>query len=317
MDDAQPEGPAPIEGKWPLPYPTTKLWFVTVTAGAPRARTLGAALRKAREAAGIGVRDLARQIGVAHATVSKWENAKMVPGAESVVAYLQAVGVTGQDRERILGLVRGSDDPSWLAAGLSGASQGLAGVLECERTAVEIVHWAPLLPPGPTQTRNTARSILENDDTLSPKELDALVDLRMNRRKMFTDVRDEEAGLGPVEYTAFINENALREKPGGKHVAVDQLRELLTLAELPTVTIQIVPAGGEWHPGLSGPFIYYSFADAEPIVHLESHKASAFLYDLNDTTAYKAATSVIRRRALSPDDSRRFIANEIDILENG
>lgn len=262
------------------------------------------------------VREFAKVLGMSHATVSKWENARTVPDVEQVVAYLQAAGVTGEARERVLQLVRGSDDPSWLASGLAGASQGLAGVLECERTATEIVQWAPLLVPGTCQTRDTAYSILRHDEALSPKELDALVDVRVGRRKILTDVRDEEAGLGPVDYTALISENALYEKPGGNEVAADQLRHLLELAELATVTIQVVPARGEWHPGLSGPFILYNFTGADPIVHLEHHKSSAFLYERSDITAYKVATTVIRRRAMSPEDSTGLIADVLNELEN-
>lgn len=287
-----------------------------VTPGSPRARTLGGSLRRAREATGRSVRNIAQALDLSHATISKYENGRLVPDSENVVAYLQEVGVTGEARERIVRLVRGDNDPSLLSSGMEGASEGLTGVLECERTATEIVQWAPLLVPGPCQTRETAHAILSNDDTLSPKELEQLVDIRVNRRRILTDVRDEEAGLGPVEYTALISENALYERPGGKTVAIAQLRYLLTMVELPTVTIQIVPARGEWHPGLSGPFIFYSFADSDPIVHLEHHKSSAFLYDGSDVKAYKVAATVIRRRAMNREDSERFIASVINEMEN-
>lgn len=290
---------------------------MTVTAGSPRARTLGGSLRRTREATGRSVRELASKLGMSHATISKYETAQLVPNVENVVAYLQEVGVTGDARERILRLVRGDNDPSLLASERAGASEGWVGVLECERTANEIVQWAPLLVPGPCQTRETAHAILSHDDTLSPKELDALVDVRVRRREILTNVRDEEAGLGPAEYTTLISENALYERPGGIQVAIAQLRYLLAMAEeLPTLTIRIVPARGEWHPGLSGPFIYYSFADSDPIVHLEHHKSSAFLYDASDVTAYKAAATVIRRRAMSPEESAGCIARVINELEN-
>jgi len=285
---------------------------VTVTAGAPRARTLGAALRKAREAKNLTVRELASRIGMSHATVSKWENAKQVPDLENVVAYLQACDVTGEARERVLQLVRGTTDPNWL---VPGGSQELIDLLECERTAVEIDEWSPLLVPGILQTADYARAILSASVTLSPRELDGLIKVRVGRRKILTDVRDEEADLGPADYTALISENALRERVGGDRVLVEQLGYLGELAELPTVTIYVVPSRQDWHPGLSGPFILYRFGDASPIVHLEHHRSSAFLYDEGDILAYKAAATVIRRRAMSTEDSLRFIEqvrNEVE-----
>lgn len=315
MTEMQPDSNGPFGGTWQPPNRTSKMWFVTVTAGAPRARTLAGALRKSREKTGMTLREFARTLGMSHATVSKWENAHLVPDVEQVVAYLQAAGVTGEARERVLQLVRGSNDPSWLASGLAGASQGLAGVLECERMATEIVQWAPLLVPGICQTRDTAQAILSYDEALTPKELDALVDVRMNRPKILTEVRDAEADLGPAECLVLVSEHALRERPGGDQAAAGQLRYLLEMTKLPTMTVQVVPAGGEWHPGLSGPFILYSFADADPIVHLEHHKSSAFLYDAEDVRAYKVAVTVIRRRALSPADSVEFIAKMLEELE--
>jgi len=312
MTDSQAGNDGPIGRTWRPPQRGSSLWFVTVTAGAPRARTLGAALRKAREAKNLTVRELASRIGMSHATVSKWENAKQVPDLENVVAYLQACDVTGEARERVLQLVRGTTDPNWL---VPGGSQELIDLLECERTAVEIDEWSPLLVPGILQTADYARAILSASVTLSPRELDGLIKVRVGRRKILTDVRDEEADLGPADYTALISENALRERVGGDRVLVEQLGYLGELAELPTVTIYVVPSRQDWHPGLSGPFILYRFGDASPIVHLEHHRSSAFLYDEGDILAYKAAATVIRRRAMSTEDSLRFIEqvrNEVE-----
>ena len=287
---------------------------MTVTAGAPRARALAAALRRRRQTTPLSVRELARVLGVSHATVSQWETAKRVPDVESVASYLQAVGVTGDEREQILELARGADNPSWLASGVPGASNGLAGVLECERTTTEIVEWCPLVVPGLLQTREYAQAILDNEASLSEREIDGLVQTRIDRRKVVTDERDDD--LGPAEYSAMIGEYALHERVGGKRSLIDQLRQLLEFAKLPTVTVRIVRSGGDWHPGLAGPFILYNFADAPSIVHLEHHKASVFLYDENDITSYKVAATVVRRRAMNPDDSTGFIAETINELEN-
>ncbi len=313
MTDPQVTGDAPFGGSWRPPQRGSSLWFVTVTAGAPRARTLGAALRRARDAKKITVRLLATQLGVAHSTVSKWENAKQVPDIESVVAFLQACDVTGPARERIMQLVRGTTDPNWLVPGT--ASEGLTGVLECERIANEIEEWSPLLIPGLLQTPDYARAILSNDDTLSPKELDALVNLRLARRDVLTKVRDDEAGLGPAEYTALISENALGERVGGSRVLASQLRYLQELAELPTISILVVRSRGNWHPGLSGPFILYRFEDADPILHLEHHRSSAFLYNETDILSYKAALTSIRRLTMDTKEASQFIVSLINEVE--
>jgi hypothetical protein len=260
------------------------------------------------------VREVARQLGISHATVSAWLNAKRVPDPEAVSAYLQACGVTGDDRETIMELARGAEDSSWLAVGVPGASQGLSGVLDCERTTTEFVAWCPLVMPGLCQTRDYARSILNHDPVLTEREIESLVETRIQRRSVFMDTRDDD--LGPAVYTALINETVLSERVGGKEILLAQLRELIELSRVPTVTIRIVPRAGDWHPGLVGPYILYNFADSPPIVHIEHLKSSAFLYEENDIAAFKMASSALRRRALTPDETVQRIKEAITELEN-
>ncbi|WP_246154730.1 helix-turn-helix transcriptional regulator [Saccharopolyspora hirsuta] len=61
---------------------------MAATAGTPRARALSAALREARIAAGIGVRELGRMLEYTHVEISNWETGKRVPKIETVAAIL-------------------------------------------------------------------------------------------------------------------------------------------------------------------------------------------------------------------------------------
>ncbi len=53
-----------------------------------------------------------------------------------------------------------------------------------------------------------------------------------------------------------------------------------------------------------------------PSFTLKRHRSSAFRYDTNDITAYKVAANVICRRAMSPEDSARLIADMLNEVEN-
>jgi hypothetical protein len=236
-----------------------------------------------------------------------------VPSPEDVSAYLAAIGITGQQREEVIDLARNASEPNWLAAGLPGVSQQLAGVIQCERTALEIIEWSPLLAPGLLQTVDYARAIIGADDTLTRAEVDARVNLRMGRREILGGARDDQP---PVEYTVFIGEWALLQRVGGTRVATEQCRQLLALSELPTTTLQVVTIGEGWHPGLMGPFALYNFPDSPSIVHLEHHRSGAFLYDHADVTAYKLAAGDVRRVAMSVDDSREFIVEVLNKTED-
>jgi transcriptional regulator with XRE-family HTH domain len=286
------------------------VWNVADTAGTPRTRALASALRRARTSAGYGVREVANKLDMSHTTISQWETGKRVPCLEDLSAMLTAIGLTGRRRDVILDLARDVPSPNWLTAGIPGLAQQLEGVIECERTATEIIEWCPLQVPGILQTAEYANAIIGKDDALTKSEVETRVNLRVSRREAMVAREETE----PAEYTALVGEWGLRQRVGGTAVLIDQLRQLVNNTSS-GISVQVVPIGEDWHPGLSGPFILYNFADAASIVHLEHHRSGAFLYDDGDVKAYKIASAMVRRAALSPGDSVSFINTVIKKLE--
>lgn len=284
-----------------------RLWHEGDTAGTPRTRALAAALRSALSESGRTARQAAHLLDKSHTTISQWQTGKRVPTADDVSALLAVLGVTGQRRQQILDLAHHASESNWLAAGVS---QHLDGILECERTAAEIVDWCPLVISGLFQTHDYADAIIGSDDALSRGEVESRVSLRVERRATLLNRESN-----PVDYQALIGECALRQAIGGDRVLLDQLRQLRTLADQKEITIQVVPIGAGWHPGLMGPFVIYNFADVPSIVALEHHQSSVFLYDDDDVTAYKRAAASVRRAALTPAGSLEFIADLVERME--
>jgi transcriptional regulator with XRE-family HTH domain len=280
---------------------------VTEPGGAPRARALAGALRQAREAAKISVREVSRRLGISHSVISYWENSKRVPRLEDVASYLTAVGVTGNDREAILDLGRHADAQNWLTVGIPGISQQLAGTMECERAASAITDWSPHVITGLLQTSDYARAII-GGGSLPANEVEARVLVRMGRRDVITR-------SNPVRMTAFVGEAALHEMIGGPQVMADQLRFLVKLGESDTISVQIVRSYQGWHPGLNGPFVLYDFDGAPSIVLLEHHRTGAFVTEPDDIAGYKSAVDRINRLAMSPADSLTLITRTADELE--
>lgn len=273
----------------------------------PRVRALSAALKQIRTDKGVGQRELARMLGIQHANISFWESGKRIPDVTDVAAILAKLDVTGPERERILDLARHATEPNWLTAGVPGMSPGLAGVLDCERTASTITDWSPLVLPGLLHTSDYARALLSAG--LPANEAEPRVMMRMARRDVL--IRSQ-----PANMIALIHERALDEVMGSPTVQVDQLRHVLTMAERPNVTVQVVQSGQGWHPGMAGPFILFDFPGSPSIVHIEHHRSSAFLYDEADVQDYKAAAEAIRSVAMSPEESLELIAGTITKLES-
>lgn len=279
------------------------------TSGSPRGRVLGAWLRDAREAANLGVRELARTLDIQHANISRWETAERLPRPEDVAMLLTAVGVNGPARERLINLAHAATEPNWVTTGVPGGSEALSALMEFEKAAKLITEWSPTVVPGLLQTGDYTRAIMK-DTGVSAEQIDARTMLRRSR----SDVLN---GRNPIPFHALIGQEAFRQIIGGSEVMVDQLRQLLRSGEEPTITLQVVLTGEGWHPGLVGPFELLTFDSGRPIVHLEHWRSSLFLYErAEDLQAYVEAAATISDLAMSPEESAAFIANRISELEH-
>lgn len=279
------------------------MWYMPAPPSSPRVRALATALRRARESRGLSVRAVGKQLGVSHGLVSFWETGKRVPAVEDVLSVLVAIGAIGDEKARILDLARNanSSDQNWLPGGSggSGISPALAGVLDCEATAVAISQWSPMVIPGLLQAPAYTQAMPVDVET------------RQARQGIIT------RGESPVEYVALISQFAIEEAITSRTAHVAQLDYLLNLGARPNVTIQVVRLGQGWHPGFGGPFIIYDFADSPSIVHIEHYSASAFLYEERDVEAYKTASQEVRSRAMDPASSAEFIAGVRKKMEMG
>jgi Domain of unknown function (DUF5753) len=113
----------------------------------------------------------------------------------------------------------------------------------------------------------------------------------------------------PPELSVIIDEPAPRGPVGGAEVMRWQLEHLVTMAARPHISIQVVPTARGAHPGVAGPFVLLEFAAAPAIVHLENRTSSLFLEDPGDIRSYRELITSLTRLALSPEESREFVAS--------
>lgn len=247
----------------------------------------------------MGVREAARRMDKSHSVVSDWFNGKKIPNPQDVARFLAALDVPTATFDQIFDLSRHVADRDWLAAGIPGITQQLAGTMECERAAANITEFALTVVPGLLQTSDYAHALIAEGE-VSPSEVETRVLVRMGRRDIIMRTN-------PVRFNALISEQALREPIAGPGVMADQLRYLLTAAEADTVNIQVVRSGIGWHPGLAGSFVLYDFNDSPSIVLLEHFSTGAFLYENTDVSRYKNAAERVRQLAMSTEESTEFI----------
>lgn len=269
-------------------------------------RELGAELAAARRAASLGVRELARIANIStHSRISEQESGKRLLGADELARIFDALLLPDDERERLASLARSAEGPGQLNVGLRGVSATLAQLIDHERAATRITDASLGLIPGLLQTSDYARAIM---DGRPDSELH--VTLRSGRRDILTRARE------PVELLALIDSEALVRPVAPPHVMAAQLRHVLELGARPNVTVQVVSSTvAGYHPLLVGPFELIQFAKADPIVLLDHHRSSTFLWDPDDVAEFVEAAKEIQQRAMTPARSAEVIEKLVHGME--
>lgn len=285
------------------------LWCMAVTSGTPKARALGIRLREAREATGLGVRELARRLDMSHATISNYEHGKRSPQVEDIASILAALGVTGQQRTDLLELAKHADTTHWISVQSGDRDRQMTALLDFERRATAIVDVAPLVIPGLLQTSAYARAIMTSAE-VPPAEIETRVMVRVGRR-------DVIMRRNPATLHALIDETVIRRAIGGHDAQVEQLQHLLDVGAQPNVSLQVIPAAAGWNPSLDGPFVIIESAEGgEPsVVHLENQRSGLFFHETDVVESYRSAVERIRKMAMSPEATSELIAAVMKELE--
>jgi transcriptional regulator with XRE-family HTH domain len=118
---------------------------------------------------------------------------------------------------------------------------------EHEQHAVSLRIWQPSSLSGLLQTEAFAFALLRTFPGAAATQIADRVAARMARQAILT--RENPA---PPMAWFLVDEAALRRCTGSALIMADQLDHLLTVAELPNITIQVVPTIA--HAGLTGGF---------------------------------------------------------------
>lgn len=271
------------------------------TTETPRSLELGLLLGKFRKRAGLSQLALAAQLNRSHSDLSRWENGKQNIDARTLGAVLGILGVTGDELEETLDVHARVTDQNWIALGID---RQLGIVREYEDTATAIFNAQPALVPGPLQTRDYALDVMAAAGN-PPNEAQAGADFRMARAAKVLG--------GDVEYEAVIGEYALRYPACRAGIAVEQLRHLLKIAELPNVMVRAMGIEVGYTPMRRGSFVLIT--GPRTAVHLEQLGGSSTLADPKYVRSYETAVDIIRRDAMSPADTTGLIAELIDEME--
>lgn len=220
--------------------------------------------------------------------------------SSDLAAFLQVCGVTGDERDRMMATCDELRAPTWSRVNSDRLPRHLHALIDHEAQAVTIRGLDVLVVPAPLQTDDYARALVAVDVTASPGERDARVVAKLTRRQFVK--RD-----GAPECVFLIHESALRLPVCGPEVLADQARDLVRTCDRPNVTIRVVPGERGVGAVAAGSFRLLEFADFKPVVCVESETSCQFV-EGEEVEAYRAVLASLADRALSPGESRAFLA---------
>lgn len=268
---------------------------------------IGRQLRAAREAAGLAMFEAADRLGVARSTMSRIETGL---GSVSMNLARAMMRLYRWEDDDLLDLVRTSHRPGWWKQyGFSDKH-----FIALESGASRLSTFQPSLIHGLLQIVDYARAMF-SAGRLPRSEvwIDNQLDARMIRQERLVD-EDQ-----PLELVAVISEFALRWPVGGPAVMRAQLRHLVLITELPTVTLQVLPASVVSTDATFGAFTLLDFPAAEQpsVVYLEHALGPERKDKPEQVAAARMRLDNLRSLALDPAESVEVIEWVADRLWSG
>lgn len=274
-----------------------------------RSRELGALLKQLRESRNLTATQVAEDVGLSAAVISRLETAARTSprsGPPNVRALCSYYHLDDQTTERLVRLAKEAAQPGWWQR--YSLESPTATYLDLESAAVFIETFEALVVPGLLQTRNYADEVIRPVRTqFTAKQLQETTEARLARQQALT-------GEDPLRLHAVIDEAVLCRVFGDRDVMREQLRHIRQLAaDLPNVTVQVLPFSASASPGVDGTFAILNFTEdfLPAVVYVEGQLGQLFEDEPDEVKRVKNAFSGLVSLALDPERSLMVVDERI------
>lgn len=237
-------------------------------------------------------------IGMGRVHLTHVENGRTAISAERIRTLCQRYGVTSSTYVEALVTLTESSGKGWWSDYRTQLRASALDLAELEAEATYLRSYESLFLPGLFQVEGYTRAIFQASDAVSThEEIEAAVHFRLGRQRVLTDDL-------PPQVHAIIHEAALHMRFGGTDIMRQQLLRLVELAELPHVTIQIMPFTAVAVSALTTSFCHLASHDGALETVLMEHPAgSAFLHSDDDMAKYRRQFARLSDAALPAIDT--------------
>ncbi|WP_243712830.1 helix-turn-helix transcriptional regulator [Actinomadura sp. 6K520] len=288
-----------------------------------RQRRLGKELHKLREDLDATAEEIATRLGWSPSKLSRIENARIGVRVSDVRLLLELYQVDEGRKGEILALAEAATRRGWWHRYQQVLPEQFAKFVALEAEASSALAYATYTVPGLLQDEEYARRTLESARAVTVdthREISTRVEVRMRRQDLL--LRKEN----PLKFDAIIDESVLQRTIGGHDVMRRQMLKLLSLSELPGITIRVLPLGVHREPIVGEAFILLKFRSTEDkpkppavkdekdvnlsdVVYIDnSWMTAAEFLDESLTERYQRSWASMRAVSLSGKDSLRCIS---------
>jgi transcriptional regulator with XRE-family HTH domain len=254
--------------------------------------------------------DVAETLGWSLSKMQRIEGGEVGVSLTDLRALLEVYGITDEaEVQRLIADARISRRQRWLITPeyRKHLPPALRQLIQFEAEATAIKAYQPVLIPGAFQTPTVAETVLSWENApITDETRRVLFDVRMQRRGHTVENRD-----GPP-YQLVLDESVIKRHIGGPRVMAEQLESLLEVAQLPHVSMRLVPFERSAQAGLSGAFELIALSDDEDdaVLYREFYERDRIVHDPAEVLYFRKLFDQIAGAALSETGTQRRIAAE-------
>jgi transcriptional regulator with XRE-family HTH domain len=279
----------------------TSYWLITeatVAESSPtvRMRQLGMELRRLRDLAGKSQTQAGAWINKTDTTISKYETGARRIDVGNLRSLCQLYDVEATHVAFLERLARESGERGWWAAFGSTVPHWFADFLGMETVATEVWTYESEPFPGLLQTEEYARAVFPNHNP------ERFTKLRETRQKRLVDE-------DPLVLRAVLNEAVLCRVVGGPEMMRRQIRHVIDTAQLPNVTVQVLPFSVGYHPSMTGSFTALRFPEVPMMntVYVQIRGGALYVEKPPDVDRYTATFERLAELALDEATTISFL----------
>lgn len=262
-----------------------------------RRRRLGRRLRALRESTGLTLEAAAPRLDLSRSSLFRVESGETRASVHLVRSMMDLYDRFDPD---LLDAVRAALKPSWFTA----YDVRDMGYIDAETEADRVWDYPGMHLPGLLHTEAYIRAMFgQAHRRRSAEQVDNQIAVRRIRQRRLTSEDD------PLDLVALVDEAALTREIGGPAVLRAQLDHLVMMAELPTVTLHVLPQRQCSANALDGGFTLLGFPtpDEPELLYHEYVTGALHIEDEAEVREARLVFDSLRGEALNPADSVALI----------